>query len=81
MAHSAQGDELLAAAERLVLDVIRASDEGLTNMEVARETGLYLPVSRQRGYISWTILQHLVETGRLERRGPRYRLAGGAAAR
>jgi hypothetical protein len=75
MARSTDGEELLAAAERLVLEVIRSADEGLTNMEVARQTGLYLPVSRQRGYISWTILQHLVETRRLERRGRRYRIA------
>jgi hypothetical protein len=74
MARQPDGAEILASAERLVLDVVRSAPDGLTNAEVGAATGLNPPIRGQRGYITWTILSHLVEQGILERAGRKYRV-------
>jgi IclR helix-turn-helix domain len=69
------GQDLLERAEQLVLEILATAPEGLTNAEVARATGLDVPVSKQGGYISWTLLRHLIETDRVVRVGRRYKVA------
>lgn len=66
------GADLIVAAQQLVLDALKSNREGLTNSEVDERTNLNLPISKQRGYITWTILQYLLETGRVTKEGRRY---------
>ncbi len=68
------GEQILAAAQDLVLDALRGAPDGLTNAEVQDKTGLYLEVPNHTGYISWTILNHLVLTGQVVKDGRHYRL-------
>jgi len=67
------GAEILDAAEALVLRELKSRPEGLTNAEIEEKTGLSLPVDHHRGYITWTILQHLVKSGIVQKMGRRYR--------
>lgn len=69
-----RGETLMSQAVDLVLSVLRQHPEGLTSTEVGRETGLDLDVPKQKGYIAWTVLQHLLMNGRVVRGGRRYRL-------
>lgn len=69
-----RGEELMAEATKLVVETLRGSPEGLTNAEVDERTGMNLPIPKHRGYITWTILQHLVQAGRVRKEGKRYRL-------
>jgi hypothetical protein len=70
----AAGAYLIEAAVQIVLDALAANPAGLTNVEVAMTTGLDLHISNQNGYISWTILQWLVESGRVKKGGRTYTL-------
>ena len=70
------GEMLIAAAQELVLDALRSAPTGLTNAEVGVKTGLNLPIRNQNGYISWTILQYLLQNDRIEKVEGRYRLKG-----
>lgn len=67
------GEHILTAAVELVLETLRGAPDGLTNAAVQSQTGLYLEVPNQKGYISWTILNHLVLTGQVVKRGKYYR--------
>jgi hypothetical protein len=69
------GEQILAAAQDLVLDALLSAPDGLTNAEVQHQTGLYLAVPTHTGYISWTILNHLIPVGRVVKGGKYYRLA------
>jgi hypothetical protein len=69
------GVYLMLAAQRLVLDVLAQHPEGLTNSGVGAITGLNLPVRQQSGYVTWTILQFLVERGNVVKKERVYRLA------
>ena len=60
---SLQGITLMDQAKDLVLTALRLHPDGRTSTEVSRDTGLFLEVPKQRGYIAWTILQHLVAEG------------------
>lgn len=68
------GEHLLAAAQELVLEALRAAPDGLTNSEVQSQTGLYLEVPDHSGYISWTVLNHLVLIGQVVKDGKFYRV-------
>lgn len=68
------GPELLERAQNLVLATLARNPSGMTNAEVHNATGLYLDVPKQKGYISWTILNHLIEVGKVEKVGPLYRI-------
>lgn len=68
------GEEILAAAQDLVLNALQRAPDGLTNAEVQDKTGLYLEVPNHTGYISWTILNHLVLAGMVVKDGRLYRL-------
>jgi hypothetical protein len=70
-----RGEQLIAEAAELVISALRANADGLTNSEVDDATGLNLPISRRRGYVTWTILQHLVEQGRVRKEGRLYKIA------
>jgi DNA-binding IclR family transcriptional regulator len=65
---------ILAAAEKLITDALARSDDGLTNAEVGEATGLNPPIEKQRGYVTWTLLQDMRRRGIVERIGSRYRL-------
>jgi hypothetical protein len=64
-----RGADIISAAKELVLAELRSHPEGLTNVEVGRKTGLHLDIEKQTGYIQWTILQHLIEEGRVRKQG------------
>lgn len=68
------GEQILAAAKEIVLDALRGSPDGLTNAEVQYKTQLYLEVPNHSGYISWTILNHLVLAGQVVKDGKLYRI-------
>lgn len=68
------GQHILEAAQDLVVEALQSAPDGLTNVEVQNQTGLYLEVANHSGYISWTILNHLVLVGRVVRDGRLYRL-------
>lgn len=68
------GPELIHAAQQLVLDALRSNADGLTNAEVDERTVLNLPIQNQRGYITWTILQYLVQSGTVVKEGRRYKV-------
>ena len=67
------GNEIMESAIDLVIDALRSSQDGLTNTEVIDKTGLYLSVPDHSGYITWTILMHLVQKGRVVKNGKLYR--------
>lgn len=69
---------LMLAAQRLVLDVLALHPEGLTNTTIGAITGLNLPVKQHPGYVSHTILQYLVDHGRVVKDDRVYRLARGS---
>jgi hypothetical protein len=54
--------------------VLAHHPDGLTNTEVGHLTGLNPDVKRQKGYVTWTILQRLVDERRVLRKGKRYLL-------
>ena len=68
------GETLISEATALVVSALRERPEGLTNAEVDERTGLNLPIPTNRGYITWTILQHLVQQGQVRKEGKIYRL-------
>jgi hypothetical protein len=63
------GKEILEAAKKLVMEELARSPDGLRNRGEIERTGLYLDVPAQKGYITWTILQYLVQEGRVEKHG------------
>lgn len=67
-----RGEELIRQLSVLIVDTLKKSPHGLTNIEVERAAGLTLPIYRQRGYISWSILEYLLETGQIWREGRNY---------
>jgi hypothetical protein len=69
-----RGEELTAEATALVVEALRGAPQGLTNAEVDERTGLNLPIPTMRGFITWTILQHLVQQRRVRKDGRHYRL-------
>lgn len=69
-----QGAALMQAAIDVMEAALRQHPAGLTATEAGRLTGLYLEVPAQRGYIAWTILQHLLHEKRVIKDGRRYRL-------
>jgi hypothetical protein len=71
----ARGRDWIQVAVQMVVEALAASPDGLTNVEVAGITGLDLKVSRQKTYITWTILRHLTDSGRVQKDGRIYRLA------
>jgi hypothetical protein len=68
------GEHLLQVAIEMVVRELRAHPGGLSNAEIGHRTGLFLEVPDHSGYISWTILQHLVHTGRAVKDREIYRL-------
>lgn len=68
------GKSLIEASTELVREVLKGSPDGLSNQEVGERTGLWLDIPEQRGWISWTILRRLMETGEVTKDGPNYRL-------
>ena len=76
----ARGQELMQQCKDLVIEYLNHHSTGVTNQQVANETGLYLDVPNHKGYVSWTILEHLVAKGSVEKvdqkgkRGGVYRL-------
>lgn len=70
------GTYLRRAAELLVLDVLQANPQGLTNARVSELTGLNPPLARQRDYITWSILQDLVSRAMVTKQGRQYRRVG-----
>ena len=75
MSYRPAGTYLIQAAVNLVIDVLDAHPEGMSNQDVGQATGLNLAISKQGGYITWTILQFLLETGRAVKEGPLWKLA------
>lgn len=69
------GTYLVRAMESLILDLLAQHPEGLTNTRVGLLTGLNPPISHQSGYVTWTILTYLVETGQVVKDGHCYRLS------
>lgn len=69
-----QGATLMHRAIEIMEAALREHPAGLTASEAGRLTGLYLEVPAQRGYIAWTILQHLLDEKRVIKDGRRYRL-------
>jgi hypothetical protein len=69
------GKYVLAAAEAIVVDALRLHVQGLTNAEVGELTGLNPEVAKQRGYVTWSILQSLESRGIVSRVGDTYRLS------
>ncbi len=67
-----QGEELLQRAEELIVQVLGAEPQGLTNAEIGERTGLSVAIARQQGYISWSLLQRMHERGLVRRDGRRY---------
>lgn len=65
---------ILEEACALVYAAVAAAPNGLTASEAQLKTGLYLDVPAQKGYICWTVLRHLVHTGRLVKIDKRYRV-------
>ena len=74
MTYRPAGAYLTEAALTLVIDVLEAHPEGMSNRDVGLATGLNLAISKQEGYITWTILQFLLETGRVAKEGALWRL-------
>jgi hypothetical protein len=70
------GTYLIGAAEQLVLDVLSEHPEGLTNSRVGELTGLNPVIKTQNGYVTWTLLRHLIDKGRVEKNGELYKLSG-----
>jgi hypothetical protein len=68
------GARLIADAVDLVRSELARHPEGMRNVDVATATGLNLPISTQPGYITWTILRYLVESGEVTKIGPLYHL-------
>jgi hypothetical protein len=73
------GQYLIVAAQQLILDTLRANPGGLTNKQIGDLTGLNPEVSRQKDYISWTLLQSLITKGSVHKEGRLYRIADGLA--
>lgn len=78
------GQRLMDECKGLVIECLKSHSAGATNQEIAEKTGLYLDVPNHKGYISWTILEHLVSRGVLEKsaegkRGGLYRLKPGTS--
>ena len=70
-----RGERLIEEAEKLILETLTSSPTGMTNAEIARSTGLDVPISKQTTYITWTLLQHLLDAGQITREGKRYHAA------
>lgn len=68
------GPDVLKAAKTLVLYALKHAPSGLTNAEVNERTHLNLPIRNHRGYITWTVLQHLIDEEKVRRVGRRYKL-------
>ena len=69
-----EGSDIVQAAIDLVRRELRRAPSGLTNAEVAERTGISLQISKHNGYLTWTILQHLVENGEALKSDRLYRL-------
>lgn len=65
----------MVAAQRFVLDVLALHPEGLTNSTIGALTGLNLAVKQHPGYVTYTILQYLVDQGMVVKDDRVYRLA------
>ena len=70
------GTHLMQAAIALVVDVLREHPEGITNRDIGIATGLNLAIAKQQGYITWTILQYLLESGVVTKDGRIWKLVG-----
>lgn len=66
---SRRGPELIEETQRLVISALEGAPEGLTNAELDEAVQLNLPIPSHRGYITWTILQYLIQCGKVERIG------------
>ena len=68
-----RGERLVTEMSKLVMDCLHGHSEGLTSTEVSRYTALdAVKLSRQNGYIAWTILQQLLVKGRIRKSGRKY---------
>ena len=63
------GEAILKAAQELVITTLKEAPDGLTNAEIIKKTRLVLEVPSYRSFITWTILQNLVLTGRAKKEG------------
>ena len=68
-----EGSDLIKKMEHLVLRALKNSPDGLTNAEVDEKVQLNLKIPNHRGYITWTILQHLIQCAKVERVGKKYK--------
>lgn len=66
------GDYLIDAAERLILDILESHEDGLTNQEIGELSGLNPWIKTQNGYVTWTILAHLIQNGKVRKDERRY---------
>lgn len=69
-----EGSGLIQQALELVRRELARSGDGLRNVDVGAATGLHIPITRHQGYITWTLLQHLVEAGEVIKEGGRYHI-------
>lgn len=65
------GKDLIAKLCEHILATVR-DHPGKKNADIAKLSGVTVNIEAQRGYISWTILEHLVQSGRLEKKESRY---------
>jgi hypothetical protein len=67
------GGQILIEAQRLVLDELAKFPGGISNSDLARRTGLWVELPKQRGWLSWTILHLLIQKGMVVKQGKLYR--------
>ena len=72
---SLPGTYLIHAAQQLVLDVLSAHPESLTNSRLGELTGFKPVIKTQNGYITWTLLMHLMDRGLVVKTGRLYKLS------
>lgn len=55
------GEKIILELKYLILSILKENPNGLTNSEVGNIAGINIQVPNHPGYISWSILQNLLE--------------------
>ena len=67
------GEKIILELKYLILGILKEHPNGLTNAEIGKIAGIDVEVPNHPGYISWTILQNLLEFDKkIKKEGSKY---------
>lgn len=73
------GEKIREAIQDLILKAMKERGEWISRVEISRATDLDFPLSGNKGYVTWSALMHLLDTGKIidngeNGRGRKFRL-------